>query len=108
MSWDIWLEADCGGADNARIEGADWSYTYNTNPMLQKAGIDIKKWPGKRARDVIVELGVGIQVMESNSISMRDLNPRNGWGDFDSLLEVLKEIQKYFIQYPTAYIGAWF
>jgi hypothetical protein len=109
MSWDIWLEIDTGGPLLARL-GEGYNYTYNTNPMLRRAEIikeSCNEWIGLSASEFCERLEAGIKKLEESPADYKTLNPKNGWGDYDSLLSLLREILADFSQHPKAKIGGW-
>lgn len=110
MSYDIWLEADLGGEERARVGDLDWNYTSNCAPMWGKAMPDTKglrEFHGMKAGDALVHLERGIAAMEAAPDEYRELNPPNGWGDFDSQLAALKELAVAFREAPAAYVAIW-
>ena len=95
MSYSIWLEVDVGGEEPVSLEGAFdyWNYTSNVVPMWRKAMPDtdgLAGLEGMECRLAAIELEVGIARMEADPKAYREMNPANGWGDFDSQLEKLR------------------
>ena len=109
MSWDAWLIDDRG-----HIE-AEFNYTHNTNAMVNAAVsnsdytidptsgswwrlLDGMEGPvgAKFLHTIIVEL-------ESNPSHYRTYDPSNGWGDYDSLLGVLKEMRTCVPEWPCTW-----
>ena len=108
MSWDIYLLIDTGGEELASIEGASWNYTYNTSPMLYDAGIDLHTYEGKTCKTVLPNFKKGLAVLRGNPIKYKKMNPKNGWGSYDRLVEILEQMVETFEKHPKAIIGAWF
>lgn len=107
MSWDVYLVDDRG-----HIEG-EWNYTYNTTPMIhaacQDAGIEFpeRNWHahlhGMSGPDGAAFLGAIVEQMRGKPDRYMDLNPPNGWGDYDGILKVLDEMCRSVPEWPTAW-----
>ncbi len=122
MSWDATLEVTgttvcphCGGTvSTGRYEAESWSYTHNTNNMIaaayeaasgeqtEQAGgslgpvIGAAWWDrldGVSGEDGAAYLGQIITGLEADPDRYRAMNPENGWGDYDRLLKVLREMR---------------
>lgn len=105
MSWDLHLCVDVGGEELENLENADWNYTHNTTPMLRKAGLP--RWEmitGRKAKGVLNLFKITIQNLEADPEGYRAMNPTNGWGSFDRLLVVLKEIVSRMEECPNAVV----
>jgi hypothetical protein len=112
MSYDIYLTdpkpgepcGHCGGTgkepagEDKGWSGSplDWNYTSNCAPMWRKAGADLAEFHGKLAGECVPLLAAAIAAMEADPDAYRELNPPNGWGDYDSLLRALKKLLKGF------------
>lgn len=99
MSWDAALTCDhCGSAMGER----DWNYTHNTNRMVNLALVaDGKDWgdeswwkvlDGMNGGEGAELLDAAIQTLEANPERFRAMNPENGWGSYDTLLPVLRQM----------------
>lgn len=107
----------CGGSlgtpDERRM--GSWNYTHNTNAMIAEAvrvtiGAGTPQATGplgpvigpawwKRLDGVSGHLGAAylasvIEGLESDPERFRAMDPPNGWGSYDTLLEVLREMQR--------------
>lgn len=114
MSYDIWLgrpetEADCehcGGTGKTTVGGeydespTDWNYTSNCAWMWREAGADLASFDGDQAKDWAPLLKAAIDVLESEPERFREGNPKNGWGDYNSLVERLKVLLGQFEEHP--------
>jgi len=112
MSYDLWLKnpapdgpcGHCGGtgkepaSEDSGWSGSplDWNYTSNCARMWRKAGADLAEFDGKPAGECAMPLAAAITAMESEPDTYRALNPTNGWGDYDSLVEALKKLLDAF------------
>jgi hypothetical protein len=106
MGWTAGLHDDRG-----HLEG-DWQYTYNTSRMVYLAldrneyTFDERNWimhlnemTGAEGAEF---LGLVIKEMEGDPEAFRALDPPNGWGDYDGMLRVLKEMhQACLVEWPT-------
>jgi hypothetical protein len=110
VSYDIWLEADLGGPEPAKVGNLHWNYTSNVAPMWREAmpasdglaGLD-----GMTCSDAAGHLEAGIARMEADPDAYRAMNPANGWGDFDSQLERLRGLLAECRAYPQAKVAIW-
>lgn len=106
MSYDIWLEADLGGAE--RVTVADgWNYTSNCGPMWRLGGADLAEYDEKPAAECIPSLRAAIADMEANPAKYEALNPENGWGSVATLVPALRGLLGQFEGAPAAIVRAW-
>jgi len=118
MSYDIWLEEPakegpcdhCGGTGRATTGGSyadslyDWNYTSNCAWMWREAGADLAAFDGDPAGECAPLLKVAIDVLEADPEHFRAGNPKNGWGDYDSLVNRLKALLEAFEESPEAIV----
>jgi hypothetical protein len=114
MSYDINLETtpveeECHHCDGTgRVTSSDeltwWNYTSNCAGMWRKAGADLAAFHGKPASECTPSLKSAIEAMENDPETFRAMNPANGWGSYDSLLEALKTLLKDFQEHPDAIV----
>ena len=86
----------------------DWNYTSNVAPMWRKAMPETNGLAGMhdmKASAAADVLRRGIAAMEGDPGPYRAMNPENGWGDFDSQLERLKELLGWMERNPEATVG---
>jgi hypothetical protein len=116
MSWDADLYDDRG-----HLEGS-FNYTHNTNGMIAAAyeaasGEDTEQcrgslgpligpawWDrldGASGPDGAAYLAAIIKGLEADPARFRAMNPANGWGDYDRLLAVLREMRDRVPDWPT-------
>lgn len=104
MGWDIRAEIDTGGEYPAEV-GRSFNYTYNTSPMLYEVGISWRDLLGKPMTEVLPVLKDGLAKLQAKPEHFRTMNPANGWGSYDGLVEVLKEMILEFSEHPKATLG---
>ena len=122
MSWDATLEVTdttlcphCGGAVSTESYDVEsWNYTHNTNDMIAAAYEAVsgeqteqcdgplgpaigaawwKRLDGASGEDGATYLSEIIKGLEADPDRYRAMNPENGWGDYDRLLVVLREMR---------------
>lgn len=92
----------CGRSDHPDI---DWNYTYNCSPMWHEAipdrnqMIDIDGLSGKQALQLLEKC---VNEMISRPEDFIKLNPKNGWGSYDTFLRALEKLITYSKEYPNA------
>ena len=102
MSWDIWLAVEVDGKDVEVVPSVN--YTHNCNGMIRAAGFD--RWPyeldGMHCGDFCRRLETTLGRLRADPGWFRTMNPPNGWGDYDSLVQVLSELLDSFDRFPSA------
>jgi hypothetical protein len=82
------------------------NYTCNVNPMYQKAlGISLSELQGKPTREVLDLLDNGIKDMKIYKKDYEELNPLNGWGDYNGALEYLERLYDGCKKHYRSYIN---
>lgn len=83
--------------------------THNLGNMANKAGVyyalwrpDEKNW--QLAKEIIKPLEDGLKALKSHPAAFKKLNPENGWGSYDGLVEFVEEYLKACREYPEALI----
>lgn len=102
MSYDICLEADLGGPEPVRVGYLDWNYTSNCAPMWGEAGADLAAFHGKPARECEPLLCDAIIRMRLHPEKYLAMNPKNGWGSYETLLPKLEALLEAFREAPDA------
>lgn len=105
MSYDVWLECPCC---ESQINEQSWNYTCNISPMLRDAGIDIHNWNDCLARKIIPKLEKGIANLRNEPERYKEMNPKNGWGDYSGLLKhFLEPFLQVCIEHPDMVVRTW-
>lgn len=104
MSWDIWLATELDGHEVEVCESTN--YTHNTNAMIREAGFTefpygVDGWTADRFTSCLF---AAIEAMRSDRPKFRAMNPANGWGDADHLIEVLTTMADKFDRFPSAIV----
>lgn len=105
MSWDAGL-----ACDSCKHTIGAWNYTYNTTPMIRAAAEaaghpefdgfqrTLDGMTGAEGQRVLMAI---IGEMEANPTTYRAMNPPNGWGSYDGILGVLREMVAATPEAPT-------
>jgi hypothetical protein len=103
------MYVDAGGDEPSYIEGYEANYTYNVAPMFSRALPErptgrsgIRQLNGMRGGAAKELLTLAIGKMEAYPSEYKVLNPSNGWGDYDSALELLRELRRWCEAAPDA------
>lgn len=106
MSWDAFLIDDRGHEEGC------WNYTHNTNRMiaaaLDAAGqpVDVSWWrllDGMSGAAGAEFLNVILTELERLPLHYQSMNPDSGWGDYRSLLDVLREMRNRVPEWPCVW-----
>lgn len=88
-----------------------WSanMTHNLNKIAIEAGVYECLWRPdeigvKYARDNISNLRFALGIFYSKYDELKKLNPSNGWGDIDGLIEVTQGFLRACMEHPNAII----
>jgi len=100
MSYDFSMEQEVTKVE----EVAELNYTYNVAPMFIRAlgSGGIHKLVGIPHFEAIQLLTAGIKDMDAHPKSYEELNPENGWGNFEGARMCLVTIRDWFLKYPDA------
>lgn len=102
MSYDIHLEADLGGPEPIQVGDLYWNCTSNLAPMWRAAGADLASFDGRPAWECIPVLATAIGELELHPETYTPMNPANGWGSYEALLPILRNLLAAFKQAPQA------
>jgi len=91
MSYDIWLVIDTGDIEPVSI-GDSWNYTSNCAPMWREAGCDLALCSGRPASHVGIGIRHALERMSAEPAKYEAMNPKNGHGDYVSLMEALDRL----------------
>lgn len=90
----------------------DRNITHNLGEMANKAGVYNALWRTKEsgfetAQEIIPALKEGLDLLLQKPDEFKKYNPENGWGNYDNLVEFVKETLKACKEYPEAKIKTW-
>lgn len=103
MSWDASLVDDRGHTER------EFNYTHNTSVMIYTVLTDSADWPwwarlsGMSGPEGAAFLDRIIRGLEADPELFRGMNPRNGWGDYDSLVAMLTTMRNAVPEWPTTW-----
>ena len=86
--------------------------THNLGPMAKEAGLYDCLWkPNEnglhKAKDVLPHLAHGLANLLTEPERFKKLNPPNGWGDYDALVDFVIECLVACRKYPEAEVSVW-
>lgn len=123
MSLDIYLYGEeveercecreCGNIHTRAVrEELFWgNITHNLNRMADKAGIYHAMWrPDEigifKAGDLIMPLEAGLEILKADPDGFRELNPENGWGSYEGLVQFVSNLAAACREHPNANVVA--
>jgi hypothetical protein len=98
--------------DDETTEVYTANITHNLSKMATVAGLYEALWEPNlinvsKAHQLIVPLSAGLVELMSNPEKYKVYNPKNGWGDYDGLIEFMKDYLTACIKYPEATVSTW-
>jgi hypothetical protein len=101
MSYDVSLQIK--GPYDAEPVSLFWrNYTSNCGPMWRAAGADLSEMNGWKAARVAEVLTEALEVMHANEGDYRAMEPSNGWGSYDGVIDFLTDIRDAAARLPQA------
>jgi hypothetical protein len=84
--------------------------THNLNKMAKEAGIYRELWrPDEiginKARELIAPLTDGLFLLKNEPSRFMKLNPDNGWGNYEDLVEFVEDYLSACVLYPEAEVS---
>lgn len=116
MSLDVWLISGrekcstCDGVGIVEEEAFSYNITHNLNKMAEEVGIYKHLWRPEElgfvcARELVVPLSSGLTLLKSDPEKYKKLNPENGWGSYDALVDFVSQYIEACIDNPSSLIG---
>ena len=105
------LDAELRALTPRRVAGTGWDYesvnvTYNLTPMLREAGMQSwRDFHGMRAEDAAPLWEAVIAELRRDPAKYQALNPPNGWGTYDGVLEALLVLVAGCHRHPDAIVA---
>jgi hypothetical protein len=105
VSLDVYLKVDGRTVYEANI-------TYNVNRIAEAAGCYRELWRPDEigidtASQLVEPLKAGLLALVSDPVRFEALNPENGWGSYDGLVQFVTAYLKACIQHPEASVSVW-
>ena len=122
MSLDVMLyeprEDSCQKCGHVTMRRGDELFsrnvTHNLGSMAQAAGIYHVLWrpdecspPITRAKQLIEPLTEGLARLRADPEKFKALNPANGWGSYEGLVEFVDGYRYACKEFPDALVGVW-
>lgn len=103
MSYDIYLKIFTGNTEQHFMDIGN--HTSNTSKMWNDAmGKPLYELDGIMAEDAIWHLERGIKNMKDSPEYFKEMNPKNGWGNYDTALKYLEDILTACKEHPKTKI----
>jgi len=106
MSYDFAMTVDAGEEYRSVLRDFDdLNYTYNVSPMYRAAfpgekGVNmLHGLTGEEAQEFLVS---AIQKMRDDPNYYKEMNPSNGWGNYEGALRVLETLLVWCKDVPKA------
>jgi hypothetical protein len=85
--------------------------THNMNRMAEEAGLYEPLWCPERlkitkAAQLIEPLKKGLALLKSDPVRFKKFNPKNGWGNYESLVDFVECYLDACVKYPEAEVEA--
>ncbi len=105
MSYDVWMEIDTGGSEPVTVVESI-NYTSNVSSMWQRAlGDPLSYFDGFTGGECLPIFRQAIVLMEDNPEEYKEMNPKNGWGDYEGALQYLRNIQRMCVNNPKGILS---
>lgn len=85
----------------------EWNITHNLNTMAEAAGLYEVLWrPDEigltKAKELIPRLSAGLVTLQREPDRFKALNPKNGWGTYENLVEFVEAYLNAAKEHPEA------
>lgn len=109
MSLGIWLKIPaCEHCGNDAHEVWGRSPTYNLYPMWKEAGCPFEEGiEGKLGIELVPALEASLANLKADPSKFKAMNPANGWGNYEELVDVVETMIEAAKKYPKAKVGTW-
>lgn len=96
MSLYLWMQSEPCNKCGHSTASQSYNYTYNVSSMWQEIYPDDKQMvdiDNMKGHEVAKKLFKAIDEMKRKKKFMLTLNPKNGWGSYESFVDFLVELQ---------------
>lgn len=102
----VYMTVDTGGAEPRYVELVEvGNYTSNVAGMWATAlGFGLADLSQKNAGASLPSLQRAVAAMEANPTRYEEMNPPNGWGDYQGALSYLRRLRDACAEHPKATI----
>ncbi|MFD9950823.1 hypothetical protein ACFWYW_58985 [Nonomuraea sp. NPDC059023] len=107
MSYDISLHIDTGAPEDEWPTAIDvGNYTANVSVMWRTAlgGTSLRAFDGANAGESAPALAAAVKAMEGDPECYREMNPPNGWGNYEGALDYLRALAEACATHPKCKI----
>jgi hypothetical protein len=87
----------------------DANITHNLGAMAREAGVYLACWRpeeigAEKAADIVPVLTEGLRLLREDPDRFKALNPENGWGDYEGLVNFVQSYRDACMESPEAAI----
>jgi hypothetical protein len=102
VSWGVDIVIDHADGYQTFVHVVD-GHTYNLSPMWRKAGVyqTSHDLDGRNAGQLAPILTAGLIDALRHRKEYEELNPSNGWGDYEGFVEILLRFTQLAWEHPT-------
>lgn len=107
LDFSLYLKCEDAGDGQEHIkELLDMNITHNVAPMWREAGCyeALYKSEGDLAKDHVDAVSKAVLFMLADREKYEEMNPSNGWGDYEGALKWLQEVRNAMERYPLSRI----
>jgi hypothetical protein len=111
MSYDVSFRRNVENMEGELYLNESYNMTSNVNPMYHAAGLglgDPDFWIGyldkKSTKEVAAILIPVYGWLVAHPDEMRELEPKNGWGSYETALQFLREIYDTCLDHPECFL----
>jgi hypothetical protein len=109
VSYDIYLQIDTGAGESVTAVEIG-NYTSNVGPMWCEALGDklLREYHGAPCSEAAGPLAEAVKRMEAEPDKYREMEPANGWGDYEGALRYLRTLAEACAEHSkcTIYVSA--
>lgn len=106
MSYDVSFNIPTGAVKVATI--ADFNHTYNCAKMFKVAlgGLSITDLDGMSSHAITPKLREAVETMKNPDLRgiFESMNPKNGWGSYETALSFLEKLYETAKDHPMTFI----